>query len=74
MEKKTKSWSPRWEGPLEVVQVFSNGAYEIEELAPIRRIFRINEKYLKRCKHVLQEVKIGAKIATFEKIGGQKCN
>jgi len=61
MDKKDRvlgKWSPRWEGPFKVVQVFSNGAYEIEELAPIKRIFRINGKYLKRYKPILQEVKI----------------
>jgi len=61
MNKKDRvlgKWSPQWEGPFEVIKVFSNGAYEIEELAPIKRIFKINGKYLKRYKHVLQEVKI----------------
>jgi len=36
MEKKDKVlgiWSPNWEGSFEVIHVFSNGAYEIEELA-----------------------------------------
>lgn len=25
-------WSHKWEGPFQILQVFSNGAYEIEEL------------------------------------------
>jgi len=32
MEKKDRvlgKWSPRWEGPFKVLQVFFNGAYEI---------------------------------------------
>ena len=33
IDKKDKvlgKWSPNWEGPFKVLQVFSNGAYEIE--------------------------------------------
>jgi len=41
-------WSPNWEGPFKVLQVFSNGACEIEELTFDNRIFRINDKYLKK--------------------------
>ena len=41
-----------------MVQLFSNGTYEIAELAPIKRIIKINGKYLKRYKPMLQDVKI----------------
>lgn len=61
MDKKDKvlgKWSPNWEGPFEVIQVFSIGVYEIEELASEKRIFRMNGKYLKKYKPILQEVKI----------------
>ena len=51
-------WSPNWEGPFKVIQVFSNNAYELEELAPDRRILRVNGKYLKKYKPILQEIKI----------------
>ncbi|XP_058722767.1 uncharacterized protein LOC131594605 [Vicia villosa] len=51
-------WSPNWEGPFKIVRVFSNNAYEVEELAPDRRIFKINGKYLKKYRPVLQEIKI----------------
>lgn len=37
-------WSPNQKGPFRVIQVFSNNAYEIEE---IDRTLRINGKYLK---------------------------
>jgi len=50
MDKKDRvlgKWSPNWKGPFKVLQVFSNGAYEIEELASNNRIFIINGKYLK---------------------------
>jgi hypothetical protein len=42
-------WSPLWEGPFEVVQVFSNGAYEIEELAPIKALFGSLEGKERKC-------------------------
>jgi hypothetical protein len=48
MDKVLGKWSPNWEGSCKVLQVFSNGAYEIEELASDNRIFRINDKYLKK--------------------------
>ncbi|KAK2350898.1 protein NYNRIN [Trifolium repens] len=51
-------WSPNWEGPFKIVQVYSNGAYEIEELTPEKRTLGINGKYLKKYKPVLLEVKI----------------
>jgi hypothetical protein len=40
------------------VQVYSNDAYEIEELTPKKHILGINGKYLKKYKPVLLEVKI----------------
>ncbi|XP_050876195.1 uncharacterized protein LOC127079883 [Lathyrus oleraceus] len=36
MDRKDRTfgkWSPKWEGPFQILQVFSNGAYEIEELS-----------------------------------------
>ncbi|XP_050896033.1 uncharacterized protein LOC127102737 [Lathyrus oleraceus] len=51
-------WSPNWEGPFRVLQAFSNNAYEVEELALDRRILRVNGKYLKKYRPLLQEVKI----------------
>ena len=61
MDRKDKvlgKWSPHWEGPFRITQVFSNNAYEIEELSEDRRILKINGKYLKKYKPSLQEVKI----------------
>src|ERR1044072_2125711 len=46
-------WSPNWEGPFKVIHVFSNNAYELEELALDRRILRVNGKYLKKYKPIL---------------------
>src|ERR1044072_523232 len=51
-------WSPNWERPFKVIQIFSNNAYELEELAPDRRILRVNGKYLKKYKLILQEISI----------------
>ncbi|XP_058741292.1 uncharacterized protein LOC131613661 [Vicia villosa] len=51
-------WSPNWEGPFKVIQVFTNNAYELEELAPDRRVIKVNGKYLKRYKPTLQEFTI----------------
>ncbi|XP_058784284.1 uncharacterized protein LOC131659061 [Vicia villosa] len=56
MDQKDKSlgkWSPNWEGPFKIVQIFTNNAYEIEELGEDRRILRINGKYLKKYKPIL---------------------
>ncbi|XP_050884808.1 uncharacterized protein LOC127087932 [Lathyrus oleraceus] len=50
--------SPKWEGPFQILQIFSNGAYEIEELSEDKRILRVNGKYLKKYKPTIQEVKI----------------
>ena len=61
MDKKDRAlgkWSPSWEGPGEILRVFSNNAYEIEELNDDQRVLRINGKYLKRYKPLLQEIKI----------------
>jgi hypothetical protein len=61
MDKKDRvlgKWSPNWEGPFKVVQVFSNGAYEIEELTEEQCSLIINGKYLKKYKPALQEIKI----------------
>ncbi|XP_050919066.1 uncharacterized protein LOC127136566 [Lathyrus oleraceus] len=55
-DKMLGKWSPNWEGPFKVVQAFSNNAYEVEELAPDRRILRVNGKYLKKYRPLLQEV------------------
>ena len=54
-------WSPNWDGPFRVLKVFSNNAYEIEEIDLDRRILRVNGKYLKKYKPTLQEVKIAKK-------------
>jgi len=51
-------WSPSWEGPWQILRVFSNNAYEIEELNDDQRILRINGKYLKKYRPMLQEIKI----------------
>ncbi|XP_050875274.1 uncharacterized protein LOC127078902 [Lathyrus oleraceus] len=51
-------WSPNWEGPFKVLQAFYNNAYKVEELAPDRQILRVNGKYLKKYRPLLQEVKI----------------
>ncbi|CAJ2642293.1 unnamed protein product [Trifolium pratense] len=61
MDKKDRvlgKWSPNWEGPFKIIQVFSNGAYEIEELTSEKRTLNINGKYLKKYKPTLLEVKI----------------
>jgi len=61
MDKKNQTlgkWSPSWEGPWEILRVFSNNTYEIEELNDDQRILRINGKYLKRYRPLLQEIKI----------------
>lgn len=60
MDRKDKAlgkWSPKWEGPFQILQVFSNGAYEIEELNKDKRILRVNGKYLNKYKPALQEIK-----------------
>ncbi|XP_050908575.1 uncharacterized protein LOC127122253 [Lathyrus oleraceus] len=60
MDRKDKAlgkWSPKWECPFQILQVFSNGAYEIEELNKAKRVLRMNGKYLKKYKPTLQEIK-----------------
>jgi hypothetical protein len=60
MDKKNRvlgKWSPSWEGPWEIRRVFSNNAYEIKELNDDQRIMRIDGKYLKKYKPMLQEIK-----------------
>ncbi|XP_050877680.1 uncharacterized protein LOC127081468 [Lathyrus oleraceus] len=61
MDRKDRTlgkWSPKWEGPFQILKVFSNGAFEIEELSEDKRILRVNGKYLKRYRPTLQEIKI----------------
>lgn len=61
MDRKDRAlgkWSPNWEGLFQIIQVFSNGAYEIEELNEEQRVLRVNRKYLKKYRSLLQEVKI----------------
>jgi hypothetical protein len=63
MDKKDRvlgKWFPNWEGPFKIIQVYSNGAYELEELTPEKRTLGINGKYLKKYKPTLLEVKISA--------------
>lgn len=57
-DRAFRKWSPKWKGHFQVTQVFSNSAYEIEELVGDRRLLKINGKYLKKYKPALQEVKI----------------
>lgn len=50
MDQKDRTlgkWSPNWEGPFRILQLFSSNAYEIEELALDKQILRVNGKYLK---------------------------
>ncbi|XP_050895250.1 uncharacterized protein LOC127101859 [Lathyrus oleraceus] len=56
MDRKDRTlgkWSPKWEDPFQILQVFSNGAYEIEELSKDKRILRVNGKYMKRYRPTL---------------------
>ena len=48
----------KWEGPFRIIQIFSGGAYEVEELGEDKRLLRVNGKYLKKYKPMLQEIKI----------------
>jgi len=60
MDKKNRilgKWSPSCEGPWQILRVFSNNAYEIEELNDDQRILCINGKYLKKYRLMLQEIK-----------------
>ena len=61
MDRRDRSmgkWSPKWEGPFRVIQTFSGGAYEVEEISGDKRLLRVNGKYLKKYKPILQEIKI----------------
>jgi len=61
MDKRNKTlgkWAAGLEGPWKILRVFSNNAYEIEELNDDNRIMRINGKYLKKYKPLLQEFEI----------------
>ena len=61
MDRKDRTmgkWSPKWEGPFKIIQTFSEGAYEIKELSEYQRLLRVNGKYLKKYRPMLQEVKI----------------
>ncbi|XP_050892182.1 uncharacterized protein LOC127097727 [Lathyrus oleraceus] len=60
MDRKDRTlgkWSPKREDPFQILQVFSNGAHEIEELSEDKRILRVNGKYLKSYRPTLQEIK-----------------
>lgn len=51
MDKRDRTlgkWSPKWEGPFQIFQLFSKNAYEIEELVKDRQILRVDGKYLKK--------------------------
>jgi len=61
MDKRNKvlgKWAPSWEVQWKILRVFSNNAYEIEDLNDDNQIIHINGKYLKKYKPLLQEVKI----------------
>lgn len=51
--KTLRKWFPNWEGSFKINQVFSNNAYEIEELIHEGQILGVNEKYLKKYKPML---------------------
>ncbi|XP_050914749.1 uncharacterized protein LOC127129640 [Lathyrus oleraceus] len=51
-------WSPKWEGPFQVTRTYANNAYEIKELGGDQRVLRVNGKYLKKYKPMLQEIQI----------------
>ncbi|XP_050919596.1 uncharacterized protein LOC127137154 [Lathyrus oleraceus] len=61
MDRKDRilgKWSPKWEGPFQILQVFSNGAYDIGEINEDKRTLRVNGTYLKKYRPILQEIKI----------------
>lgn len=61
MDQKDKTlakWSPNWKDPFQIIQAFSNNIYEIEELTTDERILRVNGKYLKKYRPMLQEIRI----------------
>lgn len=49
-------WSPKWEGPFRIIQAFTDNAYEIQELGMDQRVLRVNEKFIKKYKPMLQEI------------------
>ena len=51
-------WSPKWERPFQVTRTYINNAYEIKELGGDQRVLRVNGKYLKKYKPMLQEIQI----------------
>lgn len=53
-------WFPNWEGTFRIMQALTNNAYEVEELTPKGWILRINGKYLKQYRPILQEIHINA--------------
>ena len=57
-DRSIGKWSPKGEGPFKIIQTFSGGAYEVEELSEDKRLLRVNGKYLKKYKPMLQEIKI----------------
>lgn len=60
MDRKSRTlgkWSPKWEGPFQIIQILSKGAYEIEELNEDKRILKVNGKYLKK----IQTYALGSK-------------
>lgn len=60
MDKKDRvigKWSPNWD-PFWITQAFSNNVCDIKETNPEILTLRINEKYLKRYKPMLQEIQI----------------
>ncbi|XP_050908222.1 uncharacterized protein LOC127121828 [Lathyrus oleraceus] len=57
-DRTLSKWSPKWEGPFQVTRTYSNNACEIKELSGDQKVLRINGKYLKKYKHMLQEINI----------------
>ena len=60
IDKKSKlfgKWSPNWEGPFEIIKVYSSNAYLIQDLYSSRSL-HINGKYLKNYRPYMCELKI----------------
>lgn len=57
-ERTLGKWSLKWEGPFQIIRTFTNNTYEIHELGMDKRILRVNGKYLKKYKPMLQEIQI----------------
>jgi len=57
-KKSIGKWSPNWDGPFHIKNVFLNNAYSIIEPTTARHIASINEKYLKQYKLSINEMKI----------------